>query len=113
METLNSADVLRARIQFWRRGNQRIALVPTMGNLHAGHLQLVEQARQQAERVVVSCFVNPMQFGPQEDFATYPRTLDADQAALDQLGVDLFFTPSVDEIYPEGVERARGWKCRA
>lgn len=106
METLNTADVLRARIQFWRRGNQRIALVPTMGNLHAGHLQLVERARQMAERVVVSSFVNPLQFGPQEDFATYPRTLEADQAALDQLGVDLVFTPAVDEMYPEGLERA-------
>lgn len=105
METVVSASVLRARINFWRRGNQRVALVPTMGNLHAGHLRLVERARELAERVVVSCFVNPMQFGPGEDFEAYPRTLEADQAALDPLGVDLFFVPDVFEMYPGGHEQ--------
>ena len=106
LETVNTIDMLRARTQFWRRGNQRIALVPTMGNLHAGHLRLVERARELAERVVVSCFVNPMQFGPGEDLASYPRTLEADQKALGALGVDLFFVPDEREVYPRGPEQA-------
>ncbi len=106
METVSSTEVLRARINFWRRGNQRIALVPTMGNLHAGHLALVRRARELAERVIVSSFVNPMQFGPNEDFEAYPRTLEQDQAALDPLGVDLMFVPSADEMYPHGLEQA-------
>ncbi len=102
METVSDVSVLRARIKFWRRGNQRIAFVPTMGNLHAGHLRLVERARQKAERVVVSCFVNPMQFGPEEDLERYPRTLEADQRALENLGVDLLFVPSEAIMYPAG-----------
>ncbi len=106
METVATVSVLRARIKFWRRGNQRIAFVPTMGNLHAGHLRLVERAQQLAERVVVSCFVNPMQFGPGEDLAAYPRTLEADQQALEALGADLLFVPEVQEVYPQGHETA-------
>ena len=106
METVTTVSVLRARTRFWRRGNQRIALVPTMGNLHAGHLRLVERARELAERVVVSCFVNPLQFGPDEDLASYPRTLEADQKVLDALGVDLFFVPDEREVYPRGPELA-------
>ena len=106
METATTVDMLRARVQFWRRGNQRIAFVPTMGNLHAGHLRLVERARELAERVVVSAFVNPLQFGPNEDLDRYPRTLEADRKALDNLGVDLFFVPGVEEMYPHGLELA-------
>jgi pantoate--beta-alanine ligase len=106
LETVTTVSVLRARTRFWRRGNQRIALVPTMGNLHAGHLRLVERARELAERVVVSCFVNPLQFGPNEDLASYPRTLEADQKALETLGVDLFFVPDEREVYPRGPELA-------
>lgn len=102
METVATVSVLRARIQFWRRGNQRIAFVPTMGNLHAGHLRLVERAREMAERVVVSSFVNPLQFGPGEDLDAYPRTPEEDRKALDTLGVDLLFVPGVEEIYPQG-----------
>ena len=106
MEIATTVDMLRARVQFWRRGNQRIAFVPTMGNLHAGHLRLVERARELAERVVVSGFVNPLQFGPDEDLDCYPRTLEEDRKALDNLGVDLFFVPGVGEMYPRGLELA-------
>src|SRR5579863_2236324 len=84
--------------------NQRIALVPTMGNLHAGHIALVKQAHKLADRVVVSIFVNPLQFGPKEDFGAYPRTPDADRLQLAAGGADLLFMPEVDEIYPNGVD---------
>lgn len=79
-----------------------LGFVPTMGNLHAGHLKLVEAARTRTERVAVSIFVNPLQFGENEDYGSYPRTLDADHAALEALGVDLVFTPDVSVMYPEG-----------
>lgn len=82
------------------RGAQRIALVPTMGNLHAGHLHLVEQARGMADRVVVSIFVNPLQFGPNEDFERYPRTLEADCEKLTEVGADVVFAPPVEVMYP-------------
>ena len=85
----------------------RIALVPTMGNLHAGHLALVDAAHAHADHVVASVFVNPLQFGPSEDFDRYPRTPDEDRAALAEAGVDLLFTPRVDEMYPDGAEAAR------
>lgn len=80
----------------------RVALVPTMGNLHEGHLNLVETARERADSVVVSVFVNPLQFGPNEDYARYPRTLDEDAEALSDLGVDLVFAPSREQMYPHG-----------
>lgn len=95
---------LRKRLKRWREMNQRVALVPTMGNLHAGHLALVKRGRELAERVVVSIFVNPMQFGPQEDFGAYPRTPDADRLQLAVAGADLLFMPEVDEVYPNGVQ---------
>lgn len=82
------------------RQQKKIALVPTMGNLHAGHLQLVKLAQQHGNYVVVSIFVNPMQFGPNEDFASYPRTLSDDVDKLSQLNVDAIFTPTIEEIYP-------------
>lgn len=78
-----------------------IGLVPTMGNLHEGHLDLVRTAKQHASCVVVSIFVNPLQFGPKEDLASYPRTLDADIAKLTEVGADILFAPSVEEVYPE------------
>jgi pantoate--beta-alanine ligase len=94
---------LRSRIKAWRGANDRIAFVPTMGNLHAGHGHLVSEARKRADRVVVSVFVNPMQFGPSEDFAHYPRTPDEDRALLQRIGADALFVPEVAGIYPDGV----------
>jgi pantoate--beta-alanine ligase len=102
MITLHTVAELRAQLGAWRRAGQRIALAPTMGNLHRGHLRLMEQGRARADRVVASVFVNPLQFGPNEDFERYPRTLAADQTALAGAGVDLLFAPSVTEIYPRG-----------
>ncbi len=90
----------------WRRGGCSIALVPTMGNLHAGHLALVARARALAERVVVSIFVNPTQFGANEDLASYPRTPEEDLAALRAAGVDLVYRPAGEEIYPRGTAQA-------
>ena len=95
---------LRHHIQGLKTRSSRIAFVPTMGNLHAGHLALVKQAQACADTVVVSIFVNPMQFAAHEDLDTYPRTLDADLAALESIGVDVVFTPTVTDVYPEGVE---------
>ena len=106
MLTEHTIAGLRSRIQRWRNVRQRIALVPTMGNLHAGHLALVKRATQLADRVVVSIFVNPLQFGPREDFGAYPRTPDADRLQLAVGGADLLFLPEVDEIYPGGTELA-------
>lgn len=100
MLTVHGVTELRDCVQHWRRDGQRIALVPTMGNLHAGHLRLVAEARLHAERVVASIFVNPLQFGPNEDYQSYPRTLDADKSGLQGANTDLLFAPSVAEMYP-------------
>jgi pantoate--beta-alanine ligase len=94
---------VREAVAGWRAGGARIAFVPTMGNLHAGHFSLVEQARAAGARVVASVFVNPTQFGPSEDFARYPRTLEDDAAGLAARGCDLLFAPTVDEMYPHGL----------
>jgi pantoate--beta-alanine ligase len=102
MDTIvRSADLRRAVTQ-WRTAGERVAFVPTMGNLHQGHGDLVRRAAQLADRVVASVFVNPMQFGPNEDFAAYPRTPEEDRALLDSLGADVLFMPEVDEMYPLG-----------
>jgi pantoate--beta-alanine ligase len=99
MQRVYTAHYLRA----WRASAAgTLGLVPTMGNLHAGHLALVAAARAQCERVVVSIFVNPLQFGPNEDLDSYPRTLEADVRALEQAGADAVFAPSVDQMYPHG-----------
>lgn len=102
MQQFDSIAEVRAWVQACRQLGERVALVPTMGNLHAGHIKLVTEARQRAERVVVSIFVNPMQFGPNEDFDRYPRTLAEDSRQLVEAGADALFTPSVAEVYPHG-----------
>lgn len=96
MQVIHDPLSLRAGI----KAGERVAFVPTMGNLHEGHLHLVQQARKYADRVVVSIFVNPLQFGPNEDFARYPRTLEADCDRLAEAGADLVFAPAVDTMYP-------------
>lgn len=106
MDIVASTGDLRACIRAWRAQGDRIAFVPTMGNLHAGHLKLVRYARGIAGRVVVSIFVNPMQFGPGEDYATYPRTLEEDTASLVQVDADLLFVPDVAQIYPGELDSA-------
>ncbi|MCH8538877.1 MAG: pantoate--beta-alanine ligase [Alkalimonas sp.] len=103
MKIVNSIDSLRAEMTRWRKAGERIAFVPTMGNLHQGHLRLVEVAHQHADRVIASIFVNPMQFGANEDLDSYPRTLQADCDALQQLRTDAVFTPTPDIIYPRGL----------
>jgi pantoate--beta-alanine ligase len=98
--TINDLNGLRAQVDTWRRGGN-VAFVPTMGNLHDGHLSLVRAARALADRVVVSIFVNPLQFGVGEDFENYPRTLERDSAMLEGEGTDLLFAPPVELIYPK------------
>ncbi len=102
MHLVRTVAELREIVRGWRIRDERIAFVPTMGNLHAGHLQLVERARKSADRVVASVFVNPTQFGPNEDFDRYPRTENEDAAKLAAAGADLLFLPSVAEMYPGG-----------
>jgi len=102
MELIDETSALRQRVAAWRRAGNVIALVPTMGNLHAGHLALVRAARRLADRTLVSIFVNPLQFGPNEDFGAYPRTLERDQELLQAESTDLLFAPSVNAVYPHG-----------
>jgi pantoate--beta-alanine ligase len=102
MKTIARPSEIRARVKAWQVQGERVAFVPTMGNLHAGHAALVKQARTHAERVIVSVFVNPLQFGPGEDFATYPRTPTDDEKIVADCGADLLFRPEVDDVYPAG-----------
>lgn len=103
MNTVKTVRELRAAVARARSEGKRIGLAPTMGNLHRGHAALITKAAQRADFVVASIFVNPLQFGPNEDLATYPRTLAADQEKLLQAGCHLLFTPSVEEMYPHGM----------
>ena len=105
MLIIETIPLLRREIRRWRQEGKRIALVPTMGNLHQGHLTLVEEAKARADVVVVSVFVNPMQFDRPDDLARYPRTLQEDCEKLTRLGVDLVFAPSEKEVYPKGLEQ--------
>ena len=100
MITVAEVAELRTARAAMRAAEERVAFVPTMGNLHQGHLALVARARALADRAVVSIFVNPLQFGPAEDFASYPRTLARDSAMLEAAGADVLFVPTVREIYP-------------
>lgn len=103
MNTVESIKDLRAQVKAWRMEGLTIAFVPTMGNLHDGHLALVDAAQRHADKVIASIFVNPMQFGLSEDIDNYPRTLAQDKASLIKVNTDLLFTPTADIIYPKGV----------
>jgi pantoate--beta-alanine ligase len=102
LKTVRDIGTVRGMTQGWRQDGDSIALVPTMGNLHAGHISLVRLAHEYAERVVVSVFVNPTQFGPNEDYDQYPRSPDNDRRRLSRAGVDILFAPGITEIYPFG-----------
>ena len=106
MNVVTDKDALREQLNDWRQAGEHIAVVPTMGNLHDGHLELVELARKHAERVVVTVFVNPTQFGEGEDFDNYPRTLELDKRRLKRTNADLLFAPGVDVMYPFGIDTA-------
>lgn len=105
--TITTIADVRARVAAARAAGRRVALVPTMGALHDGHLALVARAKELADLVVVSVFVNPLQFGPREDFARYPRDLDADRGLLATAGADLLFAPEASEVLPDGRPQVR------
>lgn len=102
--TVADPAALRRRVRSWRAAGETVALVPTMGDLHRGHLALVDEACSRADRVVVSIFVNPLQFGPGEDYDAYPRVLEQDRERLAEHGADLVFAPEVETIYPKGTD---------
>lgn len=106
IETVTELAALRETVGSWKRAGLRVGFVPTMGNLHAGHFSLVEIAKRHADRVVASVFVNPTQFGPNEDFARYPRTPELDAAGLEAAGCDALWLPDVETMYPFGTEGA-------
>lgn len=106
MQEVSDVDELREQLADWRRAGEHIALVPTMGNLHQGHMSLIDLAREHAERIVVSIFVNPTQFADGEDLDNYPRTLDRDKRRLKRANVDLIFVPDVETMYPYGTDNA-------
>jgi pantoate--beta-alanine ligase len=106
MHVEKTEEALRERLHEWRRKGDHVALVPTMGNLHDGHLSLVTLAREHAERIVVSIFVNPTQFEPGSDFENYPRTLATDKRKLKRANADILFVPDVETMYPFGIEGA-------
>lgn len=103
MQIVDSVSALRAQIKSWRHQHQTIAFVPTMGNLHQGHLSLVVKAREHADKVVTSVFINPLQFDNKADLSAYPRTLEDDIRQLTSIDCDLVFTPTVDVMYPHGM----------
>ncbi|AEE24847.1 MAG: pantoate--beta-alanine ligase [Paraglaciecola chathamensis] len=105
MRVISNIASLRDVRRSWQADSKVIAFVPTMGNLHQGHLNLVKEAKLKADVVVVSIFVNPLQFGPDEDLEAYPRTLENDRKVLSEMGVDVLFTPQVKDIYSRGLEQ--------
>jgi pantoate--beta-alanine ligase len=105
MYQANSVTELRQYVQHWKDHGHSIAFIPTMGNLHAGHMSLIAKGQSLCDRNLCSIFVNPMQFGPNEDFNHYPRTLDSDLAQLEAAGCDLVYLPTASELYPQGLER--------
>lgn len=113
MLTVTAVSELHDCVAAWRAQHQRIVFVPTMGNLHAGHLALVKLGRTLGDRVIVSVFVNPTQFAPGEDYDTYPRTPQADSAQLAAEQVDLLFMPTVDSVYPDGARSAASYPVPA
>lgn len=104
MQHVKKIQEVRTIVSNWRSIDASIGFVPTMGNLHSGHLQLVQQAKQRVKRVVASIYVNPLQFGGSNDFDTYPRTFEQDAQKLEDIGVDMLFTPGSDEMYPRTME---------
>jgi pantoate--beta-alanine ligase len=106
MQTLTQLAPLRELVHRWKASGERVAFVPTMGNLHAGHASLLGAAHLHGRRVVASVFVNPLQFGPSEDFSAYPRTPDDDGDILEAQGVDALFLPTIEEMYPRGSEKS-------
>jgi len=102
MQVVSTVAEVREHVREWHAAGERIAFVPTMGNLHPGHISLIELAREHGDRFIASIFVNPMQFGPNEDFNHYPRTPTRDAQMLEQAACDLMFQPDVDEMYPAG-----------
>lgn len=105
MEQATSIIELRQYVQHWRDHGLSIAFIPTMGNLHAGHMSLIEKGQSLCDHSICSIFVNPMQFGPNEDFNHYPRTLDRDIAQLEAIGCDLLYLPSAADLYPQGLDK--------
>jgi pantoate--beta-alanine ligase len=105
MKIVSEISELRQQVKKWRQQGLKIAFVPTMGNLHAGHISLVTEAHRHADKVVASIFVNPMQFGANEDIDNYPRTMENDQLQLISANTDLLFTPTPDIIYPKGLDK--------
>ncbi|WEJ63319.1 pantoate--beta-alanine ligase [Thiomicrorhabdus lithotrophica] len=107
MQVFEQVNDLRKQVASWKKTGHTVGFVPTMGNLHQGHLNLVKIAQQTCDKVVVSVFVNPMQFGPNEDFDSYPRTFTEDQAKLASLQTDAVFYPTVEAIYPNGINQTK------
>ncbi|OUS31828.1 pantoate--beta-alanine ligase [Thalassotalea sp. 42_200_T64] len=105
MKTVSEITELRQQISAWRKQGLKIAFVPTMGNLHSGHISLVAEAHKHADKIVASIFINPMQFGANEDIGNYPRTMDADVDKLIAAKTDLLFTPTPEIIYPKGLDK--------
>src|SRR5699024_12767697 len=101
MKIVHTVQDVRGQVRQWRQAGLTVGLVPTMGTLHAGHMSLVNTAKQYSDKVIASVFVNPTQFGPDEDFDTYPRTLEQDATLLTEQGADLLFDPTKAEMYPQ------------